>query len=386
MGITTNQKILIVVSSLNVGGTERHLVQVLPRLNRMKFNITIYVTHEKGALSSLVEEKGIKIYYSRSAKALHRFGKIAKPFAYIASMLGLISLMLRLRPKIVHCYLPGPYLLGALSRIITRRPFLIMSRRIVYNANEKKSLLYRIEKFLHRKLTAATACSRAILNDLKREGLSERKIALISNGIDLESYKDLQEKNKAREQLNLQSSSLLIVITANLYPRKAHCDLLEALSIIKNQLPADWTLLCLGRDTGLLSALQQKASQFGIEEHILWLGERSDVLTYLRAADIGVLCSHEEGFSNALLESMLASLPMIVTDISGNNEAIEQDQSGLIVPPRSPKDLGTAILDLANNPDKRKRLGNNARQRVSDKFSLDSCVSNYEAFYKKLLA
>ena len=78
-------------------------------------------------------------------------------------------------------------------------------------------------------------------------------------------------------------------------------------------------------------------------------------------------------------------LIMVVTDISGNNEAVEQNKSGLIVPAQSPNDLATAILKLANNPDERKRLGDNARQRVSERFSLATCVSNYEMLYEKLL-
>ena len=377
--------ILVVVNSFNIGGTERHLAQILPRLDRKKFNVVVYATHEKGSLASLLEDEGIKIYYSRTAKMLHALGKIGRPFAYLTSTFRLIYLMLRFRPVIVHCYLQGPYLLGGICKIITRCPILVMSRRITYNQSRKRKLLYRLEKIMHHYITIATACSNEVAKDMLEEGLPEKKIITIYNGVNLNRFSKSLPQEIVRKNLGISKSDFIIIIVANLHERKAHCDLLKALSIVKDRLPLNWRLYCLGRDVGQLEGLKKLSALYEIDHNIKWLGEKKDVLPYLCVADIGVSCSYHEGFSNALLESMAAGLSVVVTDISGNNEAVEQNKSGLIVPAHSPENLGRAILELSKNREMRKQLGKNAKQRVVDKFSLDGCILNYETFYETLL-
>ena len=96
----------------------------------------------------------------------------------------------------------------------------------------------------------------------------------------------------------------------------------------------------------------------------------------LRAADIGMLCSHEEGFSNALLECMAASLPVVATDVGGNAEAVVDRETGLLVPSQAPDQLAQAILELARSPDLRLRFGAAGRSRVETLFSLRSSVDS----------
>ncbi len=86
------------------------------------------------------------------------------------------------------------------------------------------------------------------------------------------------------------------------------------------------------------------------------------------AADFGVLPSRaNEGFSNAILESMRAGLPMIVTDIGGNAEAVVDGETGFVVPPADPAALAAALLRLAQDPALRRKLGAAGRERVSDR-------------------
>ncbi|TFH42095.1 MAG: glycosyltransferase, partial [Lysobacterales bacterium] len=99
---------------------------------------------------------------------------------------------------------------------------------------------------------------------------------------------------------------------------------------------------------------------------------------------IFVLPSHEEGFSNALIEAMSAGLPIVATDVGGNSEAIEDGVSGIIVPPRNPPAIAAAVEVVAHCRDLRMRLGVAARNRVREKFSLDSCVDAYDALYRSL--
>ena len=117
----------------------------------------------------------------------------------------------------------------------------------------------------------------------------------------------------------------------------------------------------------------------------MWLGTRSNISDVLFSADIGVLCPFKnEGFSNAILEGMTAGLPMVVTDIGGNKEAVINGNTGYVVEPRNTDSLATAILDLVNNHSKMKRFGEAGRQRVKECFSLKACVDAYEKLYNAL--
>jgi glycosyltransferase involved in cell wall biosynthesis len=140
-------------------------------------------------------------------------------------------------------------------------------------------------------------------------------------------------------------------------------------------------LLAVGRDDGIGSNLRQQADTLNLGKKVRFLGPREDVADLLRISDLGILCSHEEGFSNAILEGMAASLPMVVTDVGGNAEAVKNGTTGLVVAAHSPSELGTAILRLVKDAALRKRMGQAARNHVEQEFSLEACVEQYEKLY-----
>jgi glycosyltransferase involved in cell wall biosynthesis len=131
--------------------------------------------------------------------------------------------------------------------------------------------------------------------------------------------------------------------------------------------------------------LEQQASDIGIEGNVKLLGARNDIAALLADADIGVLASHEEGFANAILEAMAAGLPMIVTDVGGNAEAVVNGVTGLVVPPRDADALGQAILKLAQDARSRQNMGEEGYKRVERYFTIDRCVANYARLYAGLL-
>ena len=106
----------------------------------------------------------------------------------------------------------------------------------------------------------------------------------------------------------------------------------------------------------------------------------------LAGSDIGLLTSHEEGFSNAVLEAMASGLPMVVTDVGGNAEVVEDGLSGFVVEPHNPEKLGEAILKLANDSELRQKMGQRSRTTIENKFTLTECVNQYHRLYETLLS
>jgi glycosyltransferase involved in cell wall biosynthesis len=295
---------------------------------------------------------------------------------------NLYWLMRRWRPQIAHFYLPGPYLIGANVAIAARIPIKIMSRRSLSDYQRNWPLVAKLERRLHAKMDGVIGNSRAVVRQLIEEGIPEAKVRLIYNGIDVSSV--LPDRSEARQALGIDNDTLVGVVIANLIPYKGHRELIEGLSHIERKLPGDWRILLVGRDHGIRTELEALSTTCGVSHRIRFLSQRSDVPALLAAADFGLLTSREEGFSNVILECMAAGLAMVVTDVGGNAEAMVHGETGLVVPPRNPKAIGDAILELARNPEQRKRFGAAARKRVEKKFSIDKCVKAQADLYEEM--
>jgi glycosyltransferase involved in cell wall biosynthesis len=290
------------------------------------------------------------------------------------------------RPDVVHLFLPAAYLVGGGCALLAGHRAIAMSRRNLNRYQARHPVLAWLERRLHRRVSAALGNSRAVLAELAEEGVPPERLGLIYNGIDLDAFAAATPSASVRARLDVDPAALVLVTLANLIPYKGHADLLAALAGVAGRLPPGWVLLCAGRDDGAGPVLRARARELGLEGHVRWLGLRDDVPALLAASDIGILASHEEGFSNSVLEGMAAGLPMIVTAVGGNIEAVQHAVSGLLVPPRDPAALGAAIVELAGDPARRRRLGDAGRARVAATFSLTECVARYRRLYTLLAA
>jgi glycosyltransferase involved in cell wall biosynthesis len=378
--------ILFVIRSLSIGGAEQHLLQVLPALKKLGYRPTVYTLSPRGTLAHLFELAGVTVFEPMFTKSMQGFPSFLRvPTSLLMSPLTLCVLLLRLRPSLIHFFLPHAYLLGGICSLFTGRRVRVMSRRSLNTYQDQYPVLARVERWLHPRMNAILGNSKAVVRQLKLEGISPNRLGLLYNGIDLSQFNHLPTRTTVRQSLGLNDQTLLLVCVANLIPYKGHADLLNALGEIRHNMPDDWAIAIVGRDNGIGFELRQLASDLGIERHVLWLGERVDAVAIYAAAEIGVLSSHQEGFSNSVLEGMAASVAMVVTDVGGNGEAVLDGHSGTVVPSRNPKALGVAILALAQDENARLRMANSARQRVLERFSLQTCVVQYAALYRALL-
>jgi glycosyltransferase involved in cell wall biosynthesis len=298
----------------------------------------------------------------------------------------LLKVLLRDRPGIVHFFLPEAYIIGGLAALLSGRRRLVMSRRSLNNYQARYFLGVWIERQLHKRMKVVVGNSLAVVKQLRAESGASERLGLIYNGIDLAPFKGTSRDRSTLSEPGLGSETLVLTLVANLIKYKGHLDLLKALARIRDDLPAPWVLLLVGRDTGIGASLQTAARELGLAPHIHWLGERNDVAALFQATDIGILCSHEEGFSNALLEGMAAGIPMIATNVGGNIEAVIDGGTGLLVPAKDAAALGDAILRLAHDPPLRRTLGAAGKKRVEQNYSLGACVAEYERLYEALAA
>lgn len=352
-------------------------MKILPRLESANFSIFLFPLRRGGQLENEFIESRIKICNS-NIKYLGLRGRFK-------SIFNLCYTLFQEKPDIIHYFLPAAYMIGTMCSIFSPKSIRLMSRRSLNNYQDKRPILKSIEYKIHNLTHLIIGNSKAVIKQLQNESIELEKLKLIYNGLDIPEKIHENLRNKARINLSLKNDALVFTIVANLIPYKGHKDLFFALRNIIESLPKEWILFCIGRDEGYKNKLCELIIKLNLQDHIKFIRHTRSIKNYLYASDIGILPSHQEGFSNSLLEGMACGLPMIATNVGGNPEAIINNENGFIVPPNNSNKLGERILDLAINKDLRERFGQNAYDYVKKNFSIDQCVNKYIDIYKNLI-
>jgi glycosyltransferase involved in cell wall biosynthesis len=377
----------VVIGSLEVGGAETHLLRVLPGVRAAGWSPVIYTLTHRGALAPDLERQGVVVLAPPFAAACRRLPRWFRGVLVLpVSAITLVALLVRHRIAVVHLFLPAAYLMGGICTWITGHRRTVMSRRSLNNYQSRHGILARVERWLHRRTMVILGNSRAVVEQLLVEGVQRQRLGLLYNGTNLAVRDRLSDRSAVCEELKLGTEPLILLLVANIIAYKGHADLIEALGRVKDDLPAGWILLCAGRDTGPGEALRRRAEELGLAGHVRWLGPRRDVARLVSAADVGLSCSHEEGFSNSVLECMAAGVPLVVTNVGGNPEAVEHGRSGIVVPPSDSGALAAAIVELGSNAPMRESMGMAARRCVEQSFSNEACVEKYVELYEWIAA
>jgi glycosyltransferase involved in cell wall biosynthesis len=175
-----------------------------------------------------------------------------------------------------------------------------------------------------------------------------------------------------------------ILCPARLAPVKNHAMLLRAMRHVILEEPR--AALYLAGDGPLLEPLQALARELGIEEQVVFLGYRDDVPALMRDCDVVCLTSWTEGFPRVLIEAGAARKPCVVTDIIGPREVIVDGETGFVVPPDDDNALAERILHLLKVPELRERMGEAARRRVEQYYTLERQVELVDQVYAEVLA
>jgi glycosyltransferase involved in cell wall biosynthesis len=384
---TSKPEIMFVITSLDIGGAERHLTTIASALARRGWRVSVYCLSEGGPMEEELRQSGAEVLLPWLKRGQSMLPFAERRIRLISSMAQLFGLLIRRRPTIVHFFLPAAYLAGAPLALLAQIPIRVMSRRSLNRYQIKYPLLGKAEKLLHRTMTAILGNSRSVVRELKDiEGVEAGQLGLIYSGLEIGQYAKTSSRPEMRTKLGLSPQTVAMVCVANLFPYKGHRGLFEALGQMDRRYANNWHLLLVGRDAGSMTELRAQASALKIDQKISFLGNRTDVKEILLASDIGLLCSDEEGFANAILESMAARLPMIVTDVGGNAEAVIDGETGIVVPPGESLRLAEAIQTLLTSAELREQYGEAGWHRISDQFSLEKCIDHYELLYRTLLA
>ena len=372
--MTAGIRIAVVIGKLDRGGTERHLLSLLPSLKCKGVDTAVFTLQAGGVLVPLMREVGIEVFEGVSG-----LGWSSLP----AMMFRLVRELRRYKPDVTHYFLPEAYVVGSICALFTVTNCRVMSRRSLSEYQRKYPGIRYLESVLHRFTTVLLGNSRAVVAQLQGEGAPPSKIGLIYNGIAPIALPSSDEVRQARDQLGLVEGVIAGLTVGNLIPYKGHVTLLNAIASLPDSARHSLVWFCVGRDDGIGEDLQRHANEIGIGQIVRWEGEQDEIAVYLSACDIAALPSQQEGFSNSLLEKMRAGLATVATNVGGNPEALAE--CGLLVPPNDERSLAVALLTLMENEDRR-ALGQAAHERVTQRFSIDQCARQYSDLYANLVS
>ncbi len=376
LGPDGRRSILYIIGSLNLGGSERHLVHLATRLDPTRFQPMICCLVERGPLFARAQASGVPCVCLDVRLTSQR---VRSYWGLAVRLVRLVRLMRRHRIAIVDAYLFLAYAVAIPCAWLARVPIRIAQRRGLHTSKPPVPGRQLLERLVNRLTTQVVANSQAVARDTAQdEGLPAGRIAVIHNGVEIPDA-----PSGARGRPPGLPEGRIVLCVANLISYKGHLDLVAAAA---DTLPAhpDVSLVLVG-DGGMRRPIEEAVARHGLQGRVHVLGQREDVPALLAAADLFVLPSHEEGFSNALLEAMARGLPVIATAVGGNRETVEDGVSGLLVPPRDPAALARALGALLGDPAAARHMGQAGRARVAAHFTLDRMVQETEALYEALL-
>jgi L-malate glycosyltransferase len=354
------------VLSLDPGGTERLVTQLVRRLRPAMPQAVCCLDHV-GIWGEELALEGVPV------EALHR-----RPGFRPALSAGIARVAAKTGAQVMHCHQYSPFVYAVLAR--ARHPRL----RLVFTEHGRLS---DAPPSMKRRLVNPILAMGAhrmfsVSHDLRRhmvaEGLPAPKIDVISNGIDPQPP-STPARDELRGTLGVGPATPVIMTIARLDPVKDFSTLLNAMRH-ENLRSPDARLVVVG-DGPERAALEATRSALGLGSCVTFLGHREDARRWLNAADLYVNSSVSEGISLTILEAMSANLPVIATAVGGTPEIVVP-ACGVLVPPRDPGSLGEAIGALARDPDRRRRLGDAARARVLESFTLDRMIASYQQVYE----
>lgn len=289
---------------------------------------------------------------------------------------------------LVHMHTPTASLLG---RLVARN----FETKVVYTAHgfhfyqgaswKNWLLYYPVEKYLAKYTDAIITMNTEDYQIAKKNFKTRLKDGVYQVngvGIDLAYYHNKSLDSKAlREAIGIAEKDFVITIIAELIPRKNHQQIIEAIKKLHHEYP-DIKLLIVGE--GRLRKIYEKQIQLlQLEEQILFLGYRQDIPEILQMSDCVGLFSVQEGLPRNVMEAMAMGKPLIVTNIRGNIDLIEDEKQGYVVELQNIEETIQAVKKMYHNQ-RREALGESAKTKIQH-YQIETVLEQVNEIYRKVL-
>lgn len=317
------------------------------------------------------------------------------PFFDIISFFMLLSYFKKEKFDIIHTFTPKPGLLGQISARLAGAPVIFNTIFGFYFSPDssyfKKSFFALIEKIAAKFSDRIFFRNKEDFNTAKEKKIGNgRKNIYMEDGINiLHFYPEKFSQNFIKEKkkkLRINLKAPVVGILARLVAEKGYLELFSAFKKVLEKFPSAILLSVGSGDKEKKDSIDPAiVKDFGIENNVMFLGERTDVDEIYSVIDVFVLPSWREGFSHSLMEASAMAKPTVATDIRGCREIVEHDKTGLLVPPKNAEKLAEAIIYLLSNSDKAAQMGFEARKKAEVEFDERNIFEKTEKVYMALI-
>jgi glycosyltransferase involved in cell wall biosynthesis len=371
-------RVSYVIGRLAVGGAETQLVRLVNGLDRTRFRPSIVCLSHGGELEDTVspDVPVLAVYESRATNRLAR----SRVILGIRILTALGRGFRAQRPDVVHAYLPSGYFLGGLAAWLVRVPLIIASRRGLTSVDIYGAVWWRVLATLVNRVIDVHICNSRAVREVAvaNESISIERTRVIPNGIDLP-----QLVPPPQLPPEWQSAGVKAAMVANFIGYKGHRGVLQAVARVREQHPS-FRLVLIG-DGPERADVTSLALELAVTDNVVFAGRRRDAARLVQLFDFTVLGSSEEGFPNALMESMASGVPVVSTAVGGVPELVEDGIHGRLVPYGDAAAMADAMIWMIEHPQERRQMGETARRRIAEDFSTERMIASTQAVYEEFL-
>ena len=358
------------VENLERGGLERTVIDLVGAQREAGHQCRVICLYGLGALASELNAQGVMV---DECSKRNGFDIVALRRArrFLSQSPGAV---LHTHNAVAHYHAVLASMRLPLGRVVNTRHGM--------GAGDSKSRLEWLYRRSVRHTDYVVAVCEAAREHFSMDGVCPRSgLLCIPNGIRVEKFStsSAQARNDLATRLGLAIDSRIIGTVGRLQPVKHQDSLLEAFARTRQAIPSA-ALVVIG-DGPLRDPLERRATELGIADSVRFLGDRSDVHELLAGLEIFALSSVSEGYSVALLEACAAGLPIVATDVGGNNEIVRDGINGRLVPARDPEALSAALTGLLQAPGRAAEMAGASRQWALAEASFRTVAARYLALY-----
>lgn len=366
--------VLHLIDSGGFYGAERVLLELLIELRHSAY---------PGILGCLVEPYAAEPEIARRARArgvtVHlfptRLGISRNSIACIRDHVDSQGIVL------IHCHGYKPNILCALF-MDGRIPRVSTAHGWAQGSGLKVSLYNWLDRLALKKMDGVVGVSEALVQQLRRAGVSSSKIRSIPNGIRLPVEGPRDETASVRVAKGDVTTQVVLGAVGRLSPVKGYSYLLIAMQEVVLKYPC--CCLIIAGDGPLKQELESLRDRLGLGQFVHFVGFLNDIDEFFSRINIFVMPSLSEGLPMALLEAMAAGKPCIASDVGGIPQVLSNPDIGILVPPAHPSAMAKAILSVIRDEGSRAIMGETARRLVMHQFSVERMAENYLEFYAQI--
>ena len=336
----------------------------------------------RGPLAKLLDEAAVQRTSVPAFEASLRLDPVQTPVNLLRLAAGGVALWgaaRRLRADLVHANTPRAGLMGSIARLLGGPPLVVRA----HEALPPSPLGHQVRRVLGHSASAVLTVSKEVARSFN-QGLDRPPATHVYNGVDLHRFDPARVSAAgARRELGIPAGAALLGQVAQITPWKGQDTSIRALAQLRRE-GIDAHLLLVGEvafsgrgvrydNEGFLRDLHALVARHELTDRVHFLGQRDDVPGLLKEMDLSLLPSWDEPFANVMLESMAMRTPLLVSDVGGGPELVEDGVSGRLLAPKRPEVWAGAIRELLGDRPSLELMGERARE-VTGEFSAEAHV------------